>query len=157
MVHLMALVIGNYTNEMNTSCTTYSLKHLIGRLPGGKRRSLQRGRLSLGRGGLCEGSLKRSGRPQIHGPRWNAPTNAEGAGRCHCWATLHHLWKVLENRRGARGLEGSQCHSNLQKGQEGGPRELQTGQAHLHPRKDDGAAYSGSHHQASGGKGGYRE
>jgi len=22
--------------------------------------------------------------PQIHGPRWNAPTSAEGAGGCHC-------------------------------------------------------------------------
>ena len=71
--------------------------------------------------GLCEGSLKQSGRPQIHGPRWNAPTSAEGAGGCHCWATLHHLWKVLEDKRGARGLEKGQCHSSLQKGQERGP------------------------------------
>jgi len=29
-------------------------------------------------------SLFRSGRPQIHGPRWNASTSAEGAGGCHC-------------------------------------------------------------------------
>ena len=32
---------------------------------------------------LVKGSLKRSGHPQIHGPRWNAPTSAEGAGGCH--------------------------------------------------------------------------
>jgi len=43
-------------------------------------------------------------------------------------------------------------HSNLQKGQERGPRELQAGQPHLHPGKDDGAPYPGGHHQASGGK-----
>jgi len=34
----------------------------------------------------------------------------------------------------------------LQKGQEGGPRELQANQPHLHPGKDDGAAHSGGHH-----------
>ena len=50
-----------------------------------------------------------------------------------------------------------QCHSNLQKGQEGGPRELQAGQPHLHPGKGDGAAYPGGHHQASGRKEGYQE
>ena len=31
----------------------------------------------------------------------------------------------MEDRRGARGLEDSKCHSNLQKGQEGGPGKLQ--------------------------------
>ena len=69
--------------------------------PRGKRGSLQRGWPSLGWGGLCERSLKQSGHPQIHGPWWNAPTSTEGAGGCHCWSTLHHLWKVLEDRRGA--------------------------------------------------------
>ena len=49
------------------------------------------------------------------------------------------------------------CHSNLQKGQEGGPRELQAGQPHLHPGKGDGAAYPGGHHEASGRKEGYQE
>jgi len=125
--------------------------------PGGKRGSLQRGWISLGQGGLCEGSLKWSERPQIHGPRWNAPISTEGAGRCHCWATLHHLWEVLEDRGGAWGLEKGQCHSNLQKGQEGGPRELQACQPHLHPGKGDGAASPGGHHQASGRKEGYQE
>ena len=56
------------------------------------------------------GIAKWSAHPQIHGPRWNAPTSAEGAGRCHCWATLHHLWEVLEDSRGAWGLEKGQCH-----------------------------------------------
>jgi len=42
--------------------------------------------------------------------------------------------------------------TRLQKGQEGGHRELQAGQPHLHPVKDDGAAHSRGHHQASGGK-----
>ena len=42
-------------------------------------------------------------------------------------------------------------------GQERGPRELQAGQPHLHPRKGDGAAYPGGHQQASGGKEGYQE
>jgi len=42
-------------------------------------------------------------------------------------------------------------------GQEGGPRELQAGQPHLHPGKGDGAAYPGGHHEASGGKEGYQE
>ena len=41
--------------------------------------------------------------------------------------------------------------------QEGGPRELQASQPHLHPGKGDGAAYSGGHQQASGGKAGYQE
>lgn len=36
MVHLMTLVMGNYAKEMNTSCTTYSLKHLIPCLQGAK-------------------------------------------------------------------------------------------------------------------------
>ena len=43
------------------------------------------------------------------------------------------------------------------KGQEGGPRELQAGQPHLHPGKGDGAAYPGGHHEASGRKAGYQE
>ena len=64
---------------------------------------------------------------------------------------------IIFDRRGARGLEKGQCHSNLQKGQEGGPRELQAGQPHLHPGKGDGAAYPGGHHQASGRKEGYQE
>jgi len=45
----------------------------------------------------------------------------------------------------------------FKKGHEGGPRELQASQPHLHPRKDDGAARSRGHHQASGGKEGYQE
>jgi len=48
-------------------------------------------------------------------------------------------------------------NSNLQEGQEGGPRELQAGQPHLHPGKGDGAAYPGGHHEVSGGKEGYQE
>ena len=72
-------------------------------------------------------------------------------------STLHHLWKVLEDRRGARALEKSHCHSNHQKGQERGPRELQAGQPQLHPGKDDGATHSRGHHQASGRKEGYQE
>ena len=31
-----------------------------------------------------EDCVKQSGHPQIHGPRWNALTSAEGAGGCHC-------------------------------------------------------------------------
>ena len=46
---------------------------------------------------------------------------------------------------------------DIQKGQEGGPRELQAGQPHLHPGKSDGAAYPGGHHEASGRKEGYQE
>ena len=57
----------------------------------------------------------------------------------------------------ARELEKGQCHSNLQKGQEGGPRELQAGQPHLHPGEGEGAAYPGGHHQESEGKEGYQE
>ena len=57
----------------------------------------------------------------------------------------------------SRRLEKSQCRSNLQKGKEGESRELQSGQPHLHPGKDDGAAHSGVHHQASGGREGYQE
>ena len=73
---------------------------------------------------------------QIHGHRWNAPRSPERAGRCHFWATHHHLCKVLEDRTGALGLENNQCHSNLQKGQEGEPSELRAGQPHLRPSKD---------------------
>ena len=54
-------------------------------------------------------------------------------------------------------VESEQCHSNLQKGQEGGPGELQAFQPQLHPGKGDGAAYPGGHQQASGGKEGYQE
>ncbi|GAB0206587.1 hypothetical protein GRJ2_003124300 [Grus japonensis] len=43
------------------------------------------------------------------------------------------------------GLEESQRHSSLQKGQEGGPRKLQASQSHLHPWKGDGTAHSGGH------------
>jgi len=43
------------------------------------------------------------------------------------------------------------------KGQEGGPRELQDCQPHLHPLKGDGAAHSRGHHQASERKEGYQE
>jgi len=46
---------------------------------------------------------------------------------------------------------------SIARGQEGGPRELQAGQPHLHPGKGDGAAYPGGHQQASGGKEGYQE
>ena len=41
--------------------------------------------------------------------------------------------------------------------QEGGPRELQAGQPHLHPGKGDGASYPRGHQQASGGKEGRQE
>ncbi|XP_075297130.1 allergin-1 isoform X2 [Opisthocomus hoazin] len=44
-----------------------------------------------------------------------------------------------------------------EKGQGGGPRELQAGQPHLHPGKGDGAAYPGGHHEASERKEGYQE
>ncbi|GAB0176045.1 mitochondrial enolase superfamily member 1 [Grus japonensis] len=44
----------------------------------------------------------------------------------------------MENRRGVRGLEENQCHSSLQKGQEGGCRKLQASQPHLHPWKGEG-------------------
>jgi len=63
--------------------------------------------------------------------------------------TFERSWRTGEV---PQGLEESQCHSNLQKGKEGGPRELQAGQPHLHPGKGDGAAHSGGHQQASGGK-----
>ena len=78
--------------------------------------------------------------------KFMGPDGMHPGALSHCWATLHHLWKVLENRRGAQGLEESQCHSSLQKGQERRPRELQDCQPHLHPGKDDGAAHSGCHH-----------
>ncbi|GAB0205426.1 WD repeat-containing protein 36 [Grus japonensis] len=58
-------------------------------------------------------------------------------------AYLALFLKVMENRRSAWGLEESQCHSGLQKGQEGGPRELQASQPHLHPWKGDAIAHSG--------------
>jgi len=61
----------------------------------------------------------------------------------------------MENRRSAWGLKESQCHANLQKGKEGGARELQASQPHLHPWEEDGAAHSGCHLKASGGKEGY--
>ena len=58
----------------------------------------------------------------------------------------------MESRRGAWGLEESQCHSSLQKGQEGGPRNLHANQLHLHPWKGDGTAHPGGHLKACGGK-----
>ena len=63
----------------------------------------------------------------------------------------------LEDRRSAQRLDKGQCHSNLQKEQEGGSRELQVSQSHLHSGKGDGAAHPGGHHQASGGKEAYQE
>jgi len=47
------------------------------------RGNLQKGR-TLGRAELCERSSKQFGHPQIHGPRWNAPTSTRGAGRGRC-------------------------------------------------------------------------
>jgi len=35
-------------------------------------------------GGSGARKFKQTRHPQIHGPRWNTPTSAEGAGRCHC-------------------------------------------------------------------------
>ena len=66
-------------------------------------------------------------------------------------------WQNCEIWCSARGLEKGQRHSNLQKGQEVGPREVQASQPLLHPGKGDGAALSRGHHQASGGKEGYQE
>lgn len=48
--------------------------------------------------------------PQIHGPQWDALTHAE---RCYWKATLHHLWKIMENRRGTWGLDERQFLSTL--------------------------------------------
>lgn len=44
------------------------------------------------------------------------PLGAEGAGRCHCYATLHHLWKVKENRGGAWGLRKARVTAVFTKG-----------------------------------------
>jgi len=43
----------------------------------------------------------------------------------------------------------------FKKGKKEDPRT--SGQPHLHPREGDGAAHSGGHHQANGGKEGYQE
>ena len=40
----------------------------------------------------------------------------------------------------------------FKKGKKEDPGNYRPGQPHLHPRKGDGAAYPGGHHQASGGK-----
>lgn len=47
---------------------------------------------------------------------------------------LYHLWKVMENKRGAWRLEESQCYPSLQKGQ-GGHAKLQARQHHFCPWK----------------------
>lgn len=62
MVHLMALVIGNYTKEMNTSCTTYSPKHLIGRLQRAKFCPLAEAQFLLTRKAITDSS---SGHPLL--------------------------------------------------------------------------------------------
>lgn len=41
----------------------------------------------------------------------------------------------------AQRLEESKCHSYLQEGQGGQPKELQAGQPHLDPWKGDGAVH----------------
>lgn len=50
---------------------------------------------------------------------------------------------IMENKGGVSGLEESQCHSSLPKGQ--GLRKLQPFQLHLHPWKADGASHPGGH------------
>lgn len=46
---------------------------------------------------------------------------------------LYNLCLIVATERSAWRLEKSNCHSYIQEGQEGGPRELQAGQAHLDP------------------------
>ena len=64
---------------------------------------------------------------------------------------------IVVNWRGAQGLEESKCHSCLQKGQDGGPWELQAGQLDLNPWEGDRAANPGNHVQAHEGQGNYQE
>lgn len=45
-------------------------------------------------------------------------TSTEGADWCSCCKTLHHFWKIVEDRRSASGLEESQSHYSLQEGQD---------------------------------------
>jgi len=56
--------------------------------------------------------------------------------------------------RGTSALEESKCHFCLQKGQEGGPRELlsvSTHQTHLDPWESDETASPGNHFQTHEG------
>lgn len=53
--------------------------------------------------------------------------------------------------------EESKCHSCLQKGQAGGPRELQAGQPHLSSWEGDRAHNPGKHFQEHEGQAGRQE
>lgn len=87
--------------------------------PGSKRESMGTGRPPLGQGGSDQRASCQNQLAQIWEPQRGAATCAEEAGRSDCWTILYYLWKALENGRGPWILEDSQCHSNLQKGQEG--------------------------------------
>jgi len=52
---------------------------------------------------------------------WGAPTNAEGAVRCHCKVTHNNLWSIIAAGRSTQRLEEYKWHPHLQEGQEGGP------------------------------------
>lgn len=59
--------------------------------------------------------------------------------------------------RGPRGREESKCHGYLQGGQEGGSRELQTGQPHLDSWEGEGATHPGNPFLTYEGQEGDRE
>lgn len=99
------------------------------------RESLGNGRLPCGQGGSDQRSSGQTQRTEIHGPRWDAPVCAVRADRRDHQTTPHHLSQVMENRRGARGLQDGQCLSSVQKGHEGASGKVQASQPRCHPRK----------------------
>jgi len=68
---------------------------------------------------------KQTGHPQIHGPQWDAPMRAEGAGRSP--PSLKGPGEVPEDWRKAN------ITAVFKKGKKEDPRKLQASQPHLHP------------------------
>lgn len=70
----------------------------------------------------------------------------QGTGQSHCKATLSYLSKTVVIKIPVEFLEEGKYFS-LQKGQEGGARELQAGQPHLCPWEGGGANPPGNNFQ----------
>ena len=66
----------------------------------------------------------------IHGYKHCASEGPKGAGWCHCWAALHHVWKGMSDRQSPQGLKKVKHHSHLQEREEV-PGEPQANGPHL--------------------------
>lgn len=87
--------------------------------PGYQWEGLEKRGFTLGREGPSWGTSKQTKYIQVHGIWQDISISAEGAGQCHCEATVDNLWKVMEIERGSWWWEKSNYQFCLSEGQEG--------------------------------------